>query len=170
MHLLCHFRTCFLERNNFSIYSAPNERRPRVALVSSGGIRTSLAAGPVTLQDLLTVFPFQNTWDLASLPGAAIRAALEHSVGGMSEQGGDGGGQFLHLAGLRVRYDLRQPPDQRVAAVLVRGPAGWSHLEGRHFLSLRGSHHFLSLSCLSLSSSSLRQCQYCSRTPRSTRW
>ena len=56
-----------------------------MALVSSGGIRTSLAAGPVTLQDLLTVFPFQNTWDLASLPGAAIRAALEHSVGGMSE-------------------------------------------------------------------------------------
>ena len=52
----------------------------RLALINSGGIRAAIDAGNVTLEDLLTTFPFSNTFDVVTLPGSAIRDMLEHSV------------------------------------------------------------------------------------------
>lgn len=69
-----------------------------VALINAGAIRGSIEAGPVTLEHLMTVLPFDNRLVVVPLTGAELRSMLEQSVG-------RGGGGFLQVAGLRMRVD-----------------------------------------------------------------
>ena len=41
----------------------------RIALCNSGGIRAALQEGNVTLEDLMTSFPFSNTFDAVTVSG-----------------------------------------------------------------------------------------------------
>ena len=99
-----------------------------LALTNGGGLRASLAAGTVTLGDMLTVLPFQNTLYTLEVSGATLVAALEHGVNGIAE----GAGRFPQVAGLRFGLDLSVPPDAgRVLGVEVRGADGWEPLDPR---------------------------------------
>ncbi len=93
-----------------------------IALGNGGGLRASLEAGTVTLGDVLTVLPFQNTLYTLQLPGAAIVAALEHGVNGIE----DGAGRFPQVAGLRFALDPSVAPNEgRVSNVEVREGDAW---------------------------------------------
>lgn len=97
-----------------------------IALTNAGGLRGSLAAGPVTLGDVLTVLPFQNTLVTLEVTGATLIAALEHGVGAVEE----GSGRFPQVSGLRFRLDTAKPPGAgRVSAVELRRSDGWVHID-----------------------------------------
>jgi 5'-nucleotidase len=97
-----------------------------IALVNGGGLRASLEQGTVTLGDVLTVLPFQNTLVTFKLPGAALLAALEHGANAIE----DGAGRFLQVGGLRYAIDTSVAPDQgRVSDVEVRTADGWAPLD-----------------------------------------
>ena len=102
------------------------EQGIRIALGNGGGLRASMGAGIVTLGDVLTVLPFQNTLYTLDLPGAALIAALEHGVNGVEE----GAGRFPQVGGMRFRLDLSVAPNEgRVSEVEVMGADGWEPLD-----------------------------------------
>jgi len=88
-----------------------------IGLTNGGGIRASIAVGPVTLRDIYTVLPFDNILVGIELTGEQILAALEHSVSAYPAQLGG----FLQVSGLTFTFDASKPAGQRVVEVLVGG-------------------------------------------------
>jgi len=102
------------------------EQGATIAITNGGGLRASLGAGTVSMGDVLTVLPFQNTLATLELTGAEITAALEHGVNAIEE----GAGRFPQVAGLRFRLDPTVDPDSgRVSAVEVRSGDGWAPID-----------------------------------------
>jgi 5'-nucleotidase / UDP-sugar diphosphatase len=98
----------------------------RLALANGGGLRASLGAGTVTLGDVLTVLPFQNTLYTLEISGATLQAALEHGVNDVAE----GAGRFPQVGGIRFRLDISVAPDSgRVSDIEVMGENGWEALD-----------------------------------------
>ena len=56
-----------------------------VALMNSGGIRASMESGEITMGDVLTVLPFQNTLSTFQLKGSDLIGALENGVSQVEE-------------------------------------------------------------------------------------
>ena len=56
-----------------------------IAIQNGGGLRASIDAGDVTMGEVLTVLPFQNTLSTFFVSGATIVAALENGVSKMEE-------------------------------------------------------------------------------------
>ncbi len=97
-----------------------------VALMNSGGIRSSIDAGEVTMGEVLTVLPFQNTLATFRLSGADLVVALENGVSQVEEVAG----RFPQVAGLTFVWDPSKPAGEgRVTEVLVNGPDGYAPLE-----------------------------------------
>jgi 5'-nucleotidase len=97
-----------------------------IAIQNGGGVRASIDAGPVTMGEVLTVLPFQNTLSTFEVTGETIVAALENGV----SQVEDGAGRFPQVAGLKFTFDPAQPPGARVSEVmtLVGGDA-WAPID-----------------------------------------
>ncbi len=88
-----------------------------IAFTNGGGIRASLATGPITKEDVITVFPFGNYIMTKVLPGETIVEALEQSVSALP---GESGG-FLQVSGISFDVDPSQPVGGRVSNVMVNG-------------------------------------------------
>lgn len=86
-----------------------------IALQNGGGIRASIDAGDITMEEVLTVMPFGNALAIMDLTGVEIEAALEHSVSLAPEQNG----AFLQAAGLKFTYDSSKAAGSRVTSVEV---------------------------------------------------
>ena len=98
----------------------------RIALANGGGLRASMGEGTITLGDVLTVLPFQNTLYTLEVTGETLVAALEHGVNGVEE----GAGRFPQVAGIRFKLDLSVAPDEgRVSEVEVMGDDGWEPID-----------------------------------------
>ena len=91
----------------------------QVAIQNGGGIRASIDAGEVTMGEVLTVLPFQNTLSTFQVTGATLVAALENGV----SQVEDGGGRFPQVAGMTFAFDASQPAGSRVSDVMIAGTA-----------------------------------------------
>lgn len=97
-----------------------------VAIQNGGGIRSGLAAGPITWGDVLTVLPFSNTLATLRLTGADLRATLEHGLAAAET----GSGRFLQVAGLRLVWNPAAPPGARLASLaLVRADGALEPIE-----------------------------------------
>ncbi|WP_299656061.1 bifunctional UDP-sugar hydrolase/5'-nucleotidase [uncultured Tateyamaria sp.] len=90
-----------------------------IAIQNGGGIRASIDAGEVTMGEVLTVLPFQNTLSTFQVPGSAIVAALENGVGQIE----DGAGRFPQVAGMSYAFDTSKPAGERISDVMVGGAA-----------------------------------------------
>ncbi len=90
-----------------------------IAFTNGGGIRSSLAAGDITVGDILTVLPYGNTVRVIELSGADVKAALENGFSTYPEPLGG----FPHVAGLTVSFDASKPAGERVVEVKVGGKA-----------------------------------------------
>lgn len=88
-----------------------------IAIQNGGGIRASIDAGEVTMGEVLTVLPFQNTLSTFQVSGTAIVAALENGVGQIEE----GAGRFPQVAGMSYAFDVAKPAGERVSDVMVGG-------------------------------------------------
>ncbi|WP_210367793.1 5'-nucleotidase C-terminal domain-containing protein [Bacillus sp. REN3] len=87
-----------------------------IALQNGGGIRTSVAAGDITLAKVLEVMPFGNSLGIMQLTGAEIKEALEISV----KDAPKAFGGFLQVSGLKFTYDSTLPAGQRVQSIEVK--------------------------------------------------
>jgi len=96
-----------------------------IAITNGGGLRSSIDAGEVTMGEVLTVLPFQNTLSTFQAPGSALVAALENGL----SQYEDGAGRFPQVAGLKYSFDVSQPVGSRVSEVMVKAGDGWAPIE-----------------------------------------
>jgi 5'-nucleotidase len=93
-----------------------------IAIANGGGMRASLVAGKVTLDDIFGVLPFQNTLFTMELTGAQIIVALEQGVSRVEIRTGS----FPQVAGLRVRFNpLVFAGRGRITEVRVHTRDGW---------------------------------------------
>lgn len=96
-----------------------------IAIINGGGLRASIDAGDVTMGEVLTVLPFQNTLSTFQLKGADVVAALENGVSQIDQ----GAGRFAQVSGLKYAFDVSKPVGQRVSAVEVRDGSGWKPID-----------------------------------------
>lgn len=90
-----------------------------IAIANSGGIRASIDAGNVTMGEVLTVLPFQNTLSTFRISGETLVAALENGVSQVEEVKG----RFPQVAGLTFTFDASAEVGSRVSDVMVGGMA-----------------------------------------------
>ncbi len=86
-----------------------------IGLMNGGGIRASIDSGPVTLGEIFTTLPFDNTLVVIEVSGADLKAALEKSVSEYPKQLGG----FLQVSGLKFEFDPAKAPGERVVSVTV---------------------------------------------------
>ena len=89
----------------------------QIAIANSGGIRASIDAGEVTMGEVLTVLPFQNTLSTFFVSGETVIAALENGVSQIEE----GAGRFPQVAGITFKVDPAADAGSRVSDVMVAG-------------------------------------------------
>lgn len=88
----------------------------QIAIANSGGLRASIDAGDVTMGEVLTVLPFQNTLSTFEISGQGIIDALENGVSQVEEVKG----RFPQVAGLKFTWDPSVAPNEgRIVEVLV---------------------------------------------------
>ena len=88
-----------------------------IAIQNGGGLRASIDAGEITMGEVLTVLPFQNTLSTFQVTGAQVIAALENGVSQVEE----GAGRFPQVAGMTFTVNLGAEPGSRVSDVMVGG-------------------------------------------------
>lgn len=88
-----------------------------LAIMNGGGIRASIPAGEVTLNDVITVLPFVNLVEAIEVEGSVILEAFEHAYRLLPAENGG----FLHISGAEVVVDQTQEPGSRVVSVEIDG-------------------------------------------------
>jgi 5'-nucleotidase / UDP-sugar diphosphatase len=91
-----------------------------IAVQNGGGLRAGIAAGQITLGNVLTTLPFQNNIATLKLRGRDLVAALENGLSQVAENGG----RFPQIAGARLTWALSRPVGSRVISLEVRRPDG----------------------------------------------
>ncbi|MEQ5871387.1 5'-nucleotidase C-terminal domain-containing protein [Sagittula sp. NFXS13] len=86
-----------------------------LAINNGGGLRASIDGGEVTMGEVLTVLPFQNTLSTFQVTGATLKEALENGVSQME----DGGGRFPQVSGMSFTVDPSAEVGSRVSEVMV---------------------------------------------------
>lgn len=81
-----------------------------IAITNGGGVRAPLSAGVLTIGDLYTILPFDNTLVTMELKGSDVKAAIEHGI--MPEN--FGWGQF---SGIKVWYDKDAEAGNRITSI-----------------------------------------------------
>ncbi|MFP4569306.1 bifunctional metallophosphatase/5'-nucleotidase [Rhodosalinus sp.] len=97
----------------------------QIAIQNGGGLRASIDAGEVSMGEVLTVLPFQNTLATFQLRGEDVLAALENGVSQIEE----GAGRFPQVAGLTFAFDAAAEPGARVSDVMVMTEGDWQLLD-----------------------------------------
>ena len=97
-----------------------------IVFQNGGGIRASIDQGVVTMGEVLTVLPFQNTLATFQLTGKDIVASLEHGVSMVEE----GKGAFPQVAGLKYSFDKSVAPNAgRIKSVEVMENGAWAPID-----------------------------------------
>jgi 5'-nucleotidase len=87
-----------------------------IAFQNSGGLRASIDAGEVTMGEVLTVLPFQNTLATFQIKGSDLLVALENGVSQVEEVAG----RFPQVAGMSFKWDASKPANEgRIVEVMV---------------------------------------------------
>jgi 5'-nucleotidase len=86
--------------------------RADFALMNPGGLRTDIAAGPITRGEILTLHPFGNRLVTMTLTGAQLRAVLEEQW----PADPNALPRVLKTSGLYYVWDPRRPAGHRVVA------------------------------------------------------
>lgn len=89
----------------------------QIAITNGGGIRASIKVGNITMQDMVTVFPFGNTIMVKEMKGSDVIAALEMGTSDYPVAKG----AFPHTAGLTFTLDAGAAKGSRIKDVKVAG-------------------------------------------------
>lgn len=97
-----------------------------IAIQNGGGLRASIDKGDITMGEVLTVLPFQNTMATFEMKGKDVIAALENGVSRVE----DGKGRFPQVAGIRFAWDPSvEALKGRIKKVQVKDGDGWKNIE-----------------------------------------
>ncbi len=97
-----------------------------ISIANSGGIRASIDAGEVTMGEVLTVLPFQNTLSTFQVSGQTILDALENGVSQVEEVKG----RFPQVAGLKYSWDIKVAAGEgRISDVMVATGDGFAPID-----------------------------------------
>ena len=130
---LCRIQECLL--GNVITDAILDETRVDIALQNGGGIRADIAAGQVSLGDVLTVLPFGNLISTFQLSGADVVAALENGVSQVAVDENNNpvvegaAGRFPQVAGLRYVFDATQAAGSRIVSVDVMADGEYSPID-----------------------------------------
>jgi 5'-nucleotidase/UDP-sugar diphosphatase len=118
------------------------ETNADVAFTNQGGVRADILPGDVSMKDVLTAIPFQNTIVTMELSGAELEKVLDYNVSLRGQAGGS-----LHLAGVTytpvflssAEYD---PGDGKASGIKINGvtldSAKTYHIATNNFLAAGG--------------------------------
>jgi len=87
----------------------------QLVIQNGGGLRASIDTGEITMGEVLTVLPFQNTLATFELKGADVITALENGV----SQVEDGAGRFAQVAGMKYTWKQSAEAGSRIVSVDV---------------------------------------------------
>ncbi|WOV88295.1 5'-nucleotidase C-terminal domain-containing protein [Sporosarcina oncorhynchi] len=88
-----------------------------IALQNGGGIRTSINKGSISYGDVLSVLPFTNPLAIIEVTGEELKSTVEHSLKNYPKESG----AFLHMAGMKVVFDMNAEPGKRVVSMKIDG-------------------------------------------------
>ncbi len=98
----------------------------QIAIQNGGGLRASIDDGEVTMGEVLTVLPFQNTLSTFQLKGSDVIAALENGVSQVEE----GAGRFPQVAGLKFSWTRKKAAGEgRILVVEVMEDGAWTPID-----------------------------------------
>ncbi|WP_425091155.1 bifunctional metallophosphatase/5'-nucleotidase [Tropicimonas sp. S265A] len=87
----------------------------QIAFQNGGGLRASIDEGEITMGEVLTVLPFQNTLSTFQATGQMLIDALENGVSKYDE----GAGRFPQVAGMTFTWDPSAEAGSRITEVMV---------------------------------------------------
>ena len=96
-----------------------------IAIQNGGGLRASIDEGDVTMGEVYTVLPFQNTLATFQLTGADIVEALENGASQYEEMAG----RFAQVAGLKYTVDPAADAGERISDVMVQTDGEWGPID-----------------------------------------
>ena len=97
----------------------------QIVFQNGGGLRASIDQGTVTMGEVLTVLPFQNTLSTFQLTGKDVVDALENGASKLEE----GAGRFAQVAGLKYSFDKSKPAGSRISDVQVMDGGAWKPID-----------------------------------------
>lgn len=83
-----------------------------IAFQNSGGLRTGIPAGKITMGKLYEVMPFDNTLFTVELTGKQILEVLDYGI--MNDKIG-----MVQYSGIKVTYDAAKPKIERIVSVTM---------------------------------------------------
>jgi len=87
------------------------------ALTNGGGIRASIDAGNVTIGEVITVLPFNNTIVVIEVTGAELMEAIENGIKDLPNPSG----AYAQLGGIEAIWNRFNEPGERLFKVKVGG-------------------------------------------------
>ncbi|WP_417249314.1 bifunctional metallophosphatase/5'-nucleotidase [Celeribacter sp.] len=100
-----------------AILDRTKDQGVEVVIQNGGGLRASIPAGQVSMGDIITVLPFQNTLATFEVTGETLLAALENGASQME----DVAGRFAQVAGMSYTVDPSAEVGSRISDVMVGG-------------------------------------------------
>lgn len=94
-----------------------------ITFENRGGIRSRIDRGAVNMEKVEELLPFDNHLVFATVSGAQIRRALEHSMSGATA------GKFLDVHGLKLAWDPGAEAGKRLVFVLAMKNGDWQPLD-----------------------------------------
>ncbi|WP_438351766.1 5'-nucleotidase C-terminal domain-containing protein [Paenibacillus sp. FA6] len=88
-----------------------------IALQNGGGVRASIDAGDITLEEIYAALPFDNTVVMVEASGQTVWDALEHGVSWYPSAAGG----FLQVSGLKYTFDASKEVGSRIVEVTIDG-------------------------------------------------
>ncbi|MDH3493338.1 MAG: 5'-nucleotidase C-terminal domain-containing protein, partial [Acidobacteriota bacterium] len=84
------------------------------AVTNSGGLRQDIDAGPVSVGELISAFPFPNTVVQLEMKGSDVRAMFEHGAGLTN-------GILQVSKGVEMAYDESKAAGKRIVSCRIKG-------------------------------------------------
>nr|CAH7737873.1 unnamed protein product [Callosobruchus chinensis] len=91
-----------------------------IAMTNSGGGRTTIEVGNITLNDMITAAPFGNTIDIGNMKGKYVKALLERNMFPYTYYGYASGVKLMQYSGVQIVFDMSRPIGNRVVSAKLR--------------------------------------------------
>jgi len=103
-------------------FGQDNLKKIMIAIVNSGGIRAGIPLGSISMKQVITAIPFANTIGVCNMTGSTLWQVFEISVANYNKDHPEG--RFLQVSGLKVKYDVNKPKNNRVVEISVLNQQG----------------------------------------------
>lgn len=91
-----------------------------LALQNGGGVRVTQEVGDITVGDVFTILPFNNTLVNLTLSGAEVKQSVEDALNRFASDPGANTGAFPYGSGIRWDIDMTAGDNDRVSNIEVR--------------------------------------------------